>query len=248
MRLADRLIVVTGGSRGLGRAIAIEAGREGARVIVGYRNRERDAREVVAAAVEAGAREADVARLDVRDAPGVEAAIAEIRARHGDVDGLVCSAGIVSDAFVATHPLEPWDDVITTNLRGTMIATRAVLRGMIARKQGAIVALASVSAMRASPGQAAYSASKAGILALVRTLAAEVAAAGIRVNAIAPGVIDAGMVRATSRERMREVDARIPMGRRGRAEDVGRGAVFLLSEDAAYVTGHTLVIDGGLGL
>ncbi|HEY8431961.1 MAG TPA: SDR family oxidoreductase [Sandaracinaceae bacterium] len=242
MRLADRVVAVTGGSRGLGRAIALEAAREGARVVVGYRRREREALEVVA---EAGAGASAIA-LDVRDPASVEAFFARVLETHGTIDGLVTSAGIVSDGWLATTPLERWDDVVTTNLRGTMLSIRGVLRAMMAKKRGSIVALASVTAMRANPGQASYAASKGGIVAMVRTLAAEVGRYGIRVNALAPGLFDAGMLKATPpahKERMRE---HIPLGRFGDARELARAAVFLLSDDASYVTGHTLVVDGGL--
>lgn len=252
-RLEDRVVVVTGGSRGLGRAIAVEAAREGARVIVGYRRRERDAAEAVAAAREAAGSEggaperATAIAVDVRDPASVDALFARTTELYGRVDGLVTSAAIVSDGWLATTPVDQWDDVIATNLRGTMLAIRGALRGMIAQKRGSIVALSSIVGMRASPGQASYAASKGGILALVTTLAAEAARHGVRVNALAPGLIDAGMVKATAPERMREARSRIPMGRLGEAREVARAAAFLLSDDASYVTGHTLVVDGGLG-
>lgn len=241
-RLEHRVVVVTGGSRGLGRAIALEAAAEGARVIVGYRRREREASEV---AREAGSGAAAMS-LDVRDPASVESFFARVIGEHGRVDGLVTSAGIVSDGWLATTPIELWDDVIGTNLRGTMLTIRGVLRSMMSEKQGSIVALASVAALRANPGQASYAASKGGIVALVSTLAAEVGRHGIRVNALAPGLFDAGMVKATPpahREKMRE---RIPLGRLGDARELARAAMFLLSDDASYVTGQTLVVDGGL--
>lgn len=245
-RLAHRVIVVTGASRGLGRAIAIECGAEGARVYVGYRRREREALEVVEAAREAGAPHAAPLALDVRDATSVQAAFTRVLESERGIDGLVTSAGIVSDGFLATLTLEQWDDVIRTNLGGTMLCVRAAMRTMMAEKQGSIVALSSVVGQRASPGQAAYAASKGGILGLVPTLAAELGRYGIRVNALAPGLIDAGMVKATPADRLRDAKARIPLGRLGAAREVGRAAVFLLSDDAGYVTGQTLVVDGGL--
>lgn len=242
-RLEGRVIAITGASRGLGRAIAIEAAREGARVIVGYRRREREAAQVVE---EIGAA-ATMLAVDVRDPASVESFSARATGAHGRIDGLVTSAGIVSDGWLATMPIDQWDDVLQTNLRGTMLAVRGVLRGMIARKSGAIVALTSIVGVRASPGQAAYAASKAAIGAMVATLAVEVAKQGVRVNALAPGLIDAGMVRATPSDRTAAARERIPMGRLGEAREVARAAVFLLSDDASYVTGQTLIVDGGLG-
>jgi 3-oxoacyl-[acyl-carrier protein] reductase len=242
-RLADRVVVVTGGSRGLGRAIALDAAAEGARVVVGYRRREREAQEVVA---EAG-KGALALALDVRDTASVDAFFAKVLETCGGIDGLVTSAGIVSDAWLATMPVDQFDDVITTNLRGTMLAARAVLRPMMAKKRGSIVALTSVAGVRPSPGQAAYAASKGGIHAMVKTLAAEVGKYGIRVNALAPGLIDAGMVKATSPERVKLTLAHVPLGRLGEAREVARVSTFLLSDDASFITGHALLVDGGLG-
>ncbi len=242
-RLDGRVIVVTGGSRGLGRAIALDAAAEGARVVVGYRKRDREANEVAA---EAGAGAIALA-VDVRDPASVDAFLAGVMQACGGIDGLVTSAGIVSDAWLATMPIDQFDDVIGTNLRGTMLAARAVLRPMMAKKRGAIVALTSVAGLRASPGQAAYAASKGAIHAMVRTLAVEVAKYGIRVNALAPGLIDAGMVKATAPARLEQTLAHVPMARLGQAREVARCATFLLSDDASFVTGHTLVVDGGLG-
>lgn len=242
-RLADRVVVVTGGSRGLGRAIALDAAAEGARVVVGYRRREREALEVVAEAGEG----AMALALDVRDAASVDAFFGKVLQACGAIDGLVTSAGIVSDAWLATMPVDQFDDVISTNLRGTMLAARAALRPMMAKKRGSIVALTSVAGVRPSPGQAAYAASKGGIHAMVKTLAAEVGKYGIRVNALAPGLIDAGMVKATSPERVKLTLAHVPLGRLGEAREVARTATFLLSDDASYITGHALLVDGGLG-
>lgn len=243
MRLADRVVVVTGGSRGLGRAIALDAAAEGARVVVGYRRREREALEVVA---EAGQGALALA-VDVRDPASVDAFFAKILETCGGLDGLVTSAGIVSDAWLATMPVDQFDDVVTTNLRGTMLAVRAALRPMMAKKRGSIVAVTSVAGLRPSPGQAAYAASKGGIHAMVKTLSAEVGKYGIRVNALAPGLIDAGMVKATSPERLKLTLAHVPLGRLGEAREVARSATFLLSDDAGFITGHTLQVDGGLG-
>lgn len=247
-RLEDRVVFVTGGSRGLGRAIALGVAAEGARLVVGYRKRDREAREIAAEALRLGARAADAVALDVRDPASVEGAIRGVLERSGRIDGLVCSAGVVSDGWLATLTTEQWNDVLRTNLDGTMHAVRAVLRPMMAQKRGSIVLLASVAALRASPGQAAYAASKGGIVALATTVAAEVAPKGIRVNVLAPGLFDAGMVKATPPERVKLAMGRIPFGRLGDASEIVGPATFLLSDDASYVTGHVLSVDGGLGL
>jgi 3-oxoacyl-[acyl-carrier protein] reductase len=240
-RLDGRVVVVTGGSRGLGRAIALDAAAEGARVVVGYRRRDREAHEV---ATETSGLALPV---DVRDPASVDAFFAKVLESHGAIDGLVTSAGIVSDGWLATMPIDQFDDVMSTNLRGTMLAVRGVLRPMMARKRGAVVTLTSVAGLRASPGQAAYAASKGAIHAMVRTLAVEVGKYGIRVNALAPGLIDAGMVKATSPERLKQTLAHVPLGRLGEAREVARTCTFLLSDDASFITGHTLLVDGGLG-
>jgi 3-oxoacyl-[acyl-carrier protein] reductase len=245
-RLEGRVVLVTGGSRGLGRAISLGCAREGASVFVGYRRREREALECVDRARELGAVHAEAVALDVREPRTVEDAVRRVTDGAGRLDGLVTSAGIVADGWLATLPSEQWDDVVRTNLSGTMHAIKACLRPMMAQKAGAIVALASVAGLKASPGQAAYAASKGGILAMVRTVAVEAARHGVRVNALAPGLFDAGMVKATPRERLAATIAHIPLGRLGTDEELARAALFLLSDDASYVTGQTLVVDGGL--
>ncbi|MFO0560996.1 MAG: SDR family oxidoreductase [Polyangiales bacterium] len=242
-RLAGRTIVITGGSHGIGRAIAAECALEGARVVVGYRRREREAKQVAEEASNGSIAHA----VDVRDAESVQRFFIEALETCGTIDGLVTSAAIVSDGWLATLPLAQFDDIVSTNLRGTMLAIRAALRPMMAQKRGSIVALSSIAAEHASPGQAAYAASKGGIQALVRTVASEVASYGIRVNALVPGLIDAGMVKATHPERIRRTLAHVPLGRLGEGREVARPAVFLLSDDASYITGHALSVDGGLG-
>ncbi len=245
MRLADRVAIVTGGSRGLGPAICAELAAEGARVVVGYRRSEREAAEVVAA-IESSGGAAEAAAIDVRESSSVNAVTRAVVARHGRLDALVTSAGIHHDALLATMPDDALCDVMRTNVEGTMRCARAALRPMMKQRAGAIVAVASVAGIRASVGQSSYAASKGAVLALVRTLAAEVGGYGVRVNAVVPGVFDAGMATRTPRDRAEAVLAQVPLGRRGAARELARAVVFLASDDAAYVTGHGLVVDGGL--
>lgn len=245
MRLEGRVAVVTGGSRGLGPAISAELAREGALVHVGYRRREREALATVESIRAEGGR-AEPLALDVRDPASVEAAVRGVIDAHGRVDVLVCSAGVHHDGWMATMPLDAWDEVLRTNLGGTMLSARAVLRAMIAQGRGSIVAVASIAGIRASPGQANYAASKGGVLAFVRTLAAEVAKHGVRVNAVVPGVFTAGMAARMPKPQADALIAKIPMGRAGDPRELARVVAFLASDDSSYLTGQGLVVDGGL--
>jgi 3-oxoacyl-[acyl-carrier protein] reductase len=245
MKLEGKVAIVTGGSRGLGPAICAELAAHGALVYVGYRRREREAMAVVEA-IRADSGRAEPLALDVRDAANADAAIASAIIAQGRIDILVCSAGVHHDGWLATMPLDAWSDVLRTNLDGAMHCARAVLRPMMAQRSGSIVALSSVAGMRASPGQTNYAASKGGLIAFVSSLAAEVARNGIRVNAVVPGIFDAGMAARMSPDANKKVLAHVPMGRAGRAAELARAVLFLASDDASYVTGQSLVVDGGL--
>jgi 3-oxoacyl-[acyl-carrier protein] reductase len=245
VRLEGRVALVTGGSRGLGPAICEELAAEGAIAIVGYRRRDREALAVVEKIRAANGR-AEAVALDVRDPASVDAAVSSVLGAHSKIDVLVCSAGIHHDGFLATMSFEAWNDVVRTNLDGTMASARAVLRSMMARRAGSIVAIASVAGMRASPGQTNYSASKGGVLAFTSSLAAEVARHGIRVNAIVPGMFTAGMAAKMPPDAAKRIAERIPMARPGDPRELARAVVFLASDDASYVTGQALVVDGGL--
>jgi 3-oxoacyl-[acyl-carrier protein] reductase len=165
---------------------------------------------------------------------------------HGRFDVLVTSAGVHHDGYLATMTDAAWDEVLRTNLDGTMRCARAALRAMIEQRSGSIVAVSSVAAIRASIGQTNYAASKGAVIAFVRSLAAEVARYGIRVNAVVPGVFSAGMALRAPADRASAVLEHVPMGRRGEPAELARAVVFLASNDASYVTGQALVVDGGL--
>lgn len=245
MKLEGKVALVTGGSRGLGPAICEDLAREGATVIVGYRRAEGDAAAVVQR-IEAEGGRAESATIDVRDGASVKDVMRAALERHGQLDVLVTSAGVHHDGLLATMRDDTWEDVMRTNVDGTMRCARAALRAMMKQGGGSIVAVSSVAAMRASPGQSNYAASKGAVLSFVKTLAAEVGRYGVRVNAVVPGVFDVGMAARTPRDRTEQVIARVPLGRRGAAHELARAVSFLASDDASYVTGQALVVDGGL--
>jgi 3-oxoacyl-[acyl-carrier protein] reductase len=240
-------VIVTGASRGLGRGIAEAFAAEGARVWIGYRNRTDEASAVVSAIETAGGRARALA-FDVRDDSAVEEAFKRVLAEAAHVDVLVNGAGVNRDGWFPLLDRESWDDVMRTNLDGAVRCTRAVVPSMWTRRQGAIVNLASASALRASPGQANYAASKGALLALTRTLGAELAPKGIRVNAVVPGLIDAGMVARLDKRVLGDKAALIPAGCLGTVEDVAHAVLFLASKDARYIVGQALAVDGGLTL
>jgi len=245
-RFSGKNVFVTGASRGLGRAVAEAFAREGGHVGIGYHTRREDAERTLAL-VEAAGGQGSLFQFDVRD-PGAVGESVKLFARDADLDVLVNNAAIVRDQHIALMSFDEWESVISVNLHGAYHCCRAVLPRMMARRKGAIINVASVAGLRASPGQANYAGSKGGVLAFTVTLAAEVASYGIRVNAVIPGLLTTGM---GTRLDWRTVDRRkamIPLARLGTAEEVASAVLFLASEDASYVIGQHLVVDGGLSL
>lgn len=236
-----RNVVVTGASRGLGRAIALAFAAEGAHVWVGYRERAADAEEVARACG------GEPLAIDVTSGESVGAAIARATSAR-PVDVLVNSAGIVRNAMLALSEPEDWEEPLRVNLGGALRVSKAVLRSMLAAKAGAIIHIGSVSGVRATPGQAGYSAAKGGLVAMTRTIAAELAPKGIRVNAVLPGLCAAGMAQRFDRRVFDRTVSAIPLGRPGTAEEIASVVTFLASPAAAYIVGQAIVVDGGLTL
>lgn len=246
-RFAGKTVVVTGASRGLGRALACGFSREGAQVWIGYHRRQEDAEETASMIAKAGGHGA-LLPFDVRNTDSVDKALAEVFAHAGSIDVLVNNAGLARDGFLALMQDDAFEEVLNVNLTGVFRCCRAVSKIMIHRRAGVIVNIGSVVGLRASPGQANYSASKGGLEALTRTLAAELGPRGVRVNAVAPGFLTTGMATRLDHRVLKRRQEQIPLGRSGEADEVTPAVLFLASAEASYITGHTLVVDGGLSL
>ncbi|WP_437993952.1 3-oxoacyl-ACP reductase FabG [Sorangium sp. So ce145] len=242
-----RTVLVTGASRGLGRAIAVAFGACGDFVYVGYSARADEAEQTLRLVRAAGG-EGAILGADARDRAAADAAVDRIASERGGLDVLVNNAGLACDEPFAMMEQRSWDDVLAVNLDGVFHFCRAAVRPMLARKRGAIVNVASIAGLRASAGQANYAASKGGVLALTATLGAELAPKGIRVNAVVPGMIATGMAARLDRRVADQVRGEIPLKRFGTPEEVARVVLFLASDGAAYVIGQALVVDGGLSL
>ena len=242
-RLEGRVSLVTGASRGIGRAIARALALEGATVFVGARDQGRLAEVVKQIADEGGA--AVALALDVADRASVDAALQKVLEAQGRVDHLVNNAGITRDTLLLRMKQEDWDQVLATNLTGTYLCTQAVLKPMLKQRSGRIVNVASVVGVTGNAGQANYVASKAGIIGFTKAVAREVASRSITVNAVAPGFIDTDMTAAMTEKAREAVASSIPLGRVGRPEDIASAVAFLVSDAAAYITGQVLGVDGG---
>lgn len=241
--LTGKVALVTGASRGIGRAIAYRLAERGALVVAAARGNH------AAATVDeltAGGRRAEAVTLDVTDAAAVEGLPGEIVSRHGRLDIVVSNAGITRDQLLMRMKRADWDQVIATNLTATFALAQAAMRPMIKQRGGRIIAVSSVVGQMGNAGQTNYAASKAGLIGFAKALAREVASRGITVNVIAPGMIDTDMTRSVSDKAQAELMTQIPLGRLGHVDEIAAAACFLASDEAAYITGHVLAVNGGM--
>lgn len=244
MSLSGKVALVTGSTRGIGRAIAARLVQEGAVVVVTGR----DGQAAEAVARELGEGRAYGMALEVSDPDSVDTLLKSVEERLGGVDILVNNAGITRDTLLMRMSEADWDQVMSVNLKGAFRCSKGVLRGMLKKRWGRIINITSISGLIGNPGQTNYSASKAALIGFTKSLAREVASRGITVNAVAPGFIETDMSDALGTEQKEALAERIPQGRFGKPEDVAGCVAFLASEDASYITGHTLVVDGGLAM
>jgi 3-oxoacyl-[acyl-carrier protein] reductase len=243
-RFESRVSIVTGASQGIGEAIARDLAAEGATVVLV--DVQKDKLEAVAGSIAAAGGRADARVVDVGDMSAVEAVVTAAAAAHGRIDHLVNNAGITRDTLLMRMKEEDWDAVLRVNLKGTFNFSRAVLRTMIGARYGRIVNIASIAGLMGSAGQTNYAASKAGVIAFARSLAREVGSRGITVNAVAPGFIVSAMTDVLSEEVKKAYLEVIPLKKFGLPKDVSSAVQFLLSDDAAYITGQVVSVNGGM--
>ncbi|MEQ1910640.1 MAG: 3-oxoacyl-ACP reductase FabG [Vicinamibacterales bacterium] len=241
--MTGKIALVTGASRGIGRAIACTLARQGATVVAAARGD--NAAHTVETIIAAGGR-AEAIALDVTDSAALTALPAQIVAKHGRLDILVSNAGIARDGLLLRMKRNDWDEVIATNLTAMFTLAQAALRPMLKQRAGRIIAVSSVVGQMGNAGQTNYAASKAGVIGFAKALAREVASRGITVNVIAPGMVDTDMTRAITETAQVDWAAQIPLGRLGSGDDIAAAASFLASDEAAYITGHVLAVNGGM--
>lgn len=241
--LDNQVALVTGASRGIGRAIAESLAKQGA-FVIGTATSESGAEAISQYLGDKGAGMA----LNVTDAESVNAVISQIQQDHGGIDILVNNAGITKDNLLMRMKDEEWNDVISTNLTSVFRTSKAVMRGMMKKRNGRIINIGSVVGTTGNPGQANYCAAKAGLVGFTKSLAKEIAARGVTVNAVAPGFIDTDMTQALTAEQKESIFSSIPAARLGKPEEIAAAVVFLASPAAAYITGETIHVNGGMSM
>ena len=245
MKSNGQVALVTGASRGIGRAIAVALGQAGAYVVMNYRGNQ-EAAELALEALHSAGAQGELCRFDVAVESEVDAAVKKIVDGQGKLDILVNNAGVTSDTLLIRTKAQDWDQVIGTNLRGPILCTKAVCRAMIRQRYGRIVNLSSVVGQTGNAGQSIYAATKAGIVGFTKSVARELASRGITVNAVAPGFIETEMTAKLSPQLQEEFLRSIPLGRFGTSEEVAQLVVFLTGPGAAYITGQVMNVNGGL--
>jgi 3-oxoacyl-[acyl-carrier protein] reductase len=241
--LSNKVALVTGASRGIGRAIAHRLAEQGAVVVAAARG---DHANATATEIVAAGRRAEAVSVDVTDAEAVQRLPADIVDRHGRLDIVVSNAGVTRDQLLIRMKREDWESVIATNLTATFTLAQAAMRPMLKQRGGRIIAVSSVVGQMGNAGQTNYAASKAGLIGFVKALAREVASRGITVNVIAPGMIETDMTRAATDRAQVDWAQQIPLGRLGLVDDVAGAACYLASDEASYITGHVLAVNGGM--
>ncbi len=247
MSLQENVALVTGGSRGIGRAICVELARQGAAVAVNYAGNRAAAEETVQLCRELGV-EAEAFQADVADPAACDALVAAVKERWGRLDILVNNAGIARDGLLMTAKEEDFAQTLDTNLKGAYFCTKAAAKVMLRQKYGRIVCLSSIVGLRGNPGQTAYAASKAGVIGLVKAAAKELAGRDITVNAVAPGFIETDMTAVLPEKAKAAMLGTVPKGRPGSPQEVARAVAFFAGRECAYITGQVLCVDGGMAV
>ena len=243
MELKERIALVTGAGQGIGRAIALKLACEGATVVI---NDISPSAEKVADEIKAGGGLSTAILADVSSADDVSRMVEHIISQYNRIDILVNNAGIARDSLVMRMSEEDWDKVLAINLKSVFLCTRAVVKSMLKQRWGRIISIASVIGLIGNPGQANYASAKAGIIGFTKAIAKEVASRGITANAIAPGFIDTEMTKGLSDSQRQEYIKNIPLGRLGTPEDIAEAIAFLASQEAGYISGQVLTVDGGM--
>jgi len=244
-KLDGKAAIVTGGSRGIGRAIALELAQQGAAVVVGYRANEAAAQEVVDKIVQGGG-QAVAVQADVSQFKEAKRLVDAALEQFGQVDILVNNAGVTRDTLLMRMSDSDWDTVVNTNLKGAFNCIKAVARSMVRRRSGRIVNITSVAGLAGNAGQANYCAAKAGLIGLTKSVAKELGPRKITVNAVAPGYVETDMTAVLPQELKDLAIQMTPLGRAGKPEDIAKAVAFLASDDAAFITGQVLSVDGGM--